>query len=432
MTVSQLEMKKKQYNQLNEWVSHLNIDAPHSSNQPSINLPYQRWFRFKEAYSPKLVIDIINKVGEIPSHVFDPFGGCGTTAVTSQFLGVTPTAIEVNPFLADLTQSKLTRYNFEQLLREKDTLNLHIDSVEVSEAEIEKYPRTFCEPGFKERWLFPAIVFKRILQYKECIKRIEDEDCKRLFRVILGSTLIPVSNVFISGKGRKYKQNWELKQSTAKDLDKLFNQNLQRALHDIAAFNEKHSGYKLLRGDCREQVKYIEQFDFSMFSPPYPNSFDYTDVYNVELWLLGYIGSHDDCRDLRSNTLRSHVQVRRTYENKNAQSNLMNETLAHLELHREELWHKELPEMIGAYFCDLAGLLEEMRTKITENGNIIMIVGDSAYKSVRVPVADILAEIALTKGYKIKEKSILRKLRVSAQQGGDSSLDESMLWIQPI
>lgn len=60
-----------------------------------------------------------------------------------------------------------------------------------------------------------------------------------------------------------------------------------------------------------------------------------------------------------------------------------------------------------------------------------MIIGDSAYKSVRVPVADILAEIALTKGYKIKEKSVLRKLRVSAQQGGDSSLDESMLWIQP-
>jgi len=29
--------------------------------------------------------------------------------------------------------------------------------------------------------------------------------------------------------------------------------------------------------------------DAAIFSPPYPNSFDYTDVYNLELWVLGYL-----------------------------------------------------------------------------------------------------------------------------------------------
>ena len=41
----------------------------------------------------------------------DPFGGSGTTALACQFLGTEPITIEVNPFLADLIEAKLTDYD---------------------------------------------------------------------------------------------------------------------------------------------------------------------------------------------------------------------------------------------------------------------------------------------------------------------------------
>ena len=417
---------------MESWISHLHEAAPHSSNQPSVNLPYQRWFRFKEAYSPKLVLDIVDSLEQLPTRIFDPFGGCGTTALTSQFLGIKPTLIEVNPFLADLTESKLTKYNLAEVLLYKDFILNGVDGIDPKEESAEQYPPTFCQPGNKDRWIFPRDVFDRIIQYKIIIQSIPNESVRRLFRVALGSVLISVSNVFISGKGRKYKRNWESSQASSSNLDERFIIKLEDIIGDIETYNEKSSDFQLLRGDCREKVEEIDSFDLSIFSPPYPNSFDYTDVYNVELWMLGYLKSNGSCQQLREKTLRSHVQVKRAYASDELNSEILCTVLQKLELIREELWHKEIPDMIGAYFDDLTKLLISMRRKISENGSVIMVVGDSAYKSIVIPVADILEELAQNIGYKTKQKTVIRKLRSSSQQGGVNILNETQLWIVPV
>jgi hypothetical protein len=74
-----------------------------------------------------------------------------------------------------------------------------------------------------------------------------------------------------------------------------------------------------LRGDARElaEVKFSprkpalgsESVGFSIFSPPYLNCIDYSEVYKLELWLLEMINDQDSFRDLRLGTLRSHPSV---------------------------------------------------------------------------------------------------------------------------
>ena len=65
-------------------------------------------------------------------------------------------------------------------------------------------------------------------------------------------------------------------------------------------------------GDTRKRMADLDgPFDLILFSPPYPNSFDYTDIYNLELWVLGYLASAEDNLTLRRATLRSHVQIKR-------------------------------------------------------------------------------------------------------------------------
>jgi hypothetical protein len=91
-----------------EWLGLYAETAPTSSNQGTANLPFQRWFHFKEAFSPKFVADTL---GSLPYKVdicLDPFGGSGTTAMTCRMLGVGSASIEVNPFLADLIDAKLS------------------------------------------------------------------------------------------------------------------------------------------------------------------------------------------------------------------------------------------------------------------------------------------------------------------------------------
>lgn len=414
---------------LDSWLSNIVEAAPHSSNQPSIDLPFQRWFKFKEAYSPRLVTDVVKEVGGKPGRIVDPFGGCGTTAITSQFLGVKPTAIEVNPFLADLTEAKLTNYDLQSLLKAKEFILSHVFSVTVSEEEFNKYPQSFVEPGLRGKWLYSKTLFETILKYKKAVSLIRDDKIRRLMKVILGSTLVPMSNIFISGKGRKYKDKWNARQSTPEEFKKVFELRLNQALRDISQFGSKLSEYELLRGDCRSRSNELGSFDLSIFSPPYPNSFDYTDVYNVELWLLGYISSHEECRKLRSNTLRSHVQVKRSYDFRQMGSRTLKETYDKLNSAKNDLWNPEIPDMVHSYFDDLYGLLDNMSGQIDRNGSVVMVVGDSAYKSIRVPVADILSEISAECGYKTKSKNVVRRMRTSAQQGGTATLDETIVWL---
>src|ERR1035441_2303066 len=71
------------------WLASQNtLNVPISTNQPSLQLPFQRWFKFKEAFSPQFIIDCVADLRRPPRTCIDPFGGCGTTALTSQFLGI--------------------------------------------------------------------------------------------------------------------------------------------------------------------------------------------------------------------------------------------------------------------------------------------------------------------------------------------------------
>ena len=60
-------------------------DVPVSSNVGAHNLPFQRWMKFKEAFSPRFVANAVESLGYRPLHCIDPFGGSGTTALTCSF-----------------------------------------------------------------------------------------------------------------------------------------------------------------------------------------------------------------------------------------------------------------------------------------------------------------------------------------------------------
>ena len=60
-----------------KWLSAQDFGAPVSSNLGAGNLPFQRWFRFKEAYSPAFVTDTITTCDYPVRRILDPFGGSG-------------------------------------------------------------------------------------------------------------------------------------------------------------------------------------------------------------------------------------------------------------------------------------------------------------------------------------------------------------------
>ena len=412
-----------------DWTANRGVESL-GTNAGAQSLPFQNWRRFKEAFAPELVSRAINKSDRSVRRCIDPFGGSGTTGLACQFLGVHPILAEVNPYLADLIEAKLTQYASVESLK--------CDLVAVIEASARDFPAdaraglvsapsTFVEPGRNGKWIFDGEVAERIVALRDAIGKVDDPS-RRLFRVILGGILIDVSNVVVSGKGRRYRTGWRDRVVSPRHVTEGFYKSARRAIDDIDQFASRSGkSYEIIRGDSRVALNEVEPCQLAVFSPPYPNSADYTDIYNVELWSLGYLSGPAENALLRLSTLSSHVQRSKPFAPAPAGSPTLARVLEHLESRRCELWDRRIPSMIGAYFGDLIEVLDSLSRILTTGGTSWMVVGDSRYAKIQIPVADILEELAQGRGWEVLSKEPFRSMRTSAQQGGERMLPEQLL-----
>jgi len=246
--------------------------------------------------------------------------------------------------------------------------------------------------------------------------------------VLLGAIALSVSNVLVSGKGRRYRRDWERRQVGREAVDSAFSDAVVKAIYEIQRYQRRTGkAYQVLRGDARELIPTNGRYDLTVFSPPYPNSFDYTDVYNVELWVCGYLQNGSDNRDLRLSTLRSHVQIKRSFDSPIMSSKTLERVSSELDEVRMRLWDQDIPAMISAYFADMNVIIAKLHEGLVAGGRAYIVVGDSQYAGVKVPVAEILSELASAGGFHIAAEEPFRSMRASPQQGGRKGLAETLI-----
>ena len=418
------------YVAFDEWTQGRSI-ASLGTNAGADQLPFQTWRNFKEAYAPELVERAVRESAIPVRQALDPFGGSGTTALACQFLGVRPTTVEVNPFLADLIEAKLNQYDADALARDLGLIACRA-TVNASKASnrLAALPPTFVEPGVNDRWIFDQAIAARIGALLDAIASLADPKHCRLFRVLLGGILIDVSNVVVSGKGRRYRRGWQSRTRSPSTVDEAFFASARNAISDIHRYaNRRELGYELIRGDARCAID-KGHWDLALFSPPYPNSFDYTDVYNVELWALGYLSSSAANRHLREATLSSHVQVSRSFAPPPPGSDLLDTVMTQLIESRSKLWDARIPDMVGAYFADLMTVIRQIGQKLTPGGSLWLVVGDSQYAGIPIATAEIIGTLAVADKWRLRGYEPFRSMRLSAQQGGRPELAETLIMLE--
>lgn len=410
-----------------DWTGGRTADAP-STNAGADVLPFQRWHRFKEAFSPELIADAV-KASPVPvRRLADPFGGSGTSALAAQFLGIEPVTIEVNPFLADLIAAKLAIYRVPSLLTAMKRVTRMAGESRSRGVRMRKtLPPTFIEPGVKDRWLFDAPVAIEIFRLRDAIEAESNPPIRRLFRVLLGGLITSFSNAVVSGKGRRYRENWQERRVDPACVIPTFADAVAAAIVEISVCSTRAVRTStVLHGDSRALFAGIGPVDQIVCSPPYPNSFDYTDVYNMELWMLGYLGSSAENTHLRLSTLTSHVQVSRDFQPA-PHTPTLDRALGELAAVVDDLWDARIPSMVGAYFSDLKRLLAASTRLLPSGGQAWFVVGDSQYAKVHVQVAKILTELAPQVGLRVERVTPFRSMRVSPQQSGRLMLSEDLV-----
>lgn len=385
-------------------------DRGYSNYENTVDLPRHRWYYYKEGFSPHLVEKAIeNSDIRKDDLIIDPFNGSGTTTLTASLNGYQSIGIEVNPFTSFLSDTKIRNANVKKL---KEWHGKLIDSSDKgADSPLLKYS-TFSQNDHLKKWLFNDSVLNSFEGGWQLTDEIKSYDIKKITRLALIISAVQNCNARRDGKCFRYRPNWEENGLGKESFLQVLSHNLDTIIEDIdkQTITQKAN---IITGDCRTKLKSksIEPFKLCVTSPPYLNTFDYTDIYRPELFLGKFVFNNKDLYKLRLKTVRSHIQAKWKAPTQSDFGFLYQETMAHVNNNIENLMSKNIPMMIQAYFEDIFNILKLLKQKAVKDAQIWLVVSNSAYADKQIPVDLIIGDIGTKAGWYLKEIGVLRYLR---------------------
>ena len=396
----------------------LNVDfafrgAGYSTPEASDSLARHRWYLMKESFAPKLVEAAIDSVGlRETDSVVDPFCGSGTVPVTAAQRGLSAYGVEVNPFLSFVSKTKLRNCDVHKLDEAAASVLRAISSKRASRSPLENYS-TFSESIENTKWLFNAAVL-RAFERGWCTASAKDQRRTGSFlRLALIRAAMDNCNARADGKCLRYRSDWEKLAFGAESFKEAFSLNIARIKEDVLGC-QLVKGAVIFNSDSRRTLEMLDhKFRLCITSPPYLNSFDYSDVYRPELFLGKFVSDTEGLKRIRLKTVRSHVQVRWKPPTNSDFGNQYKQTILELSKVRTALWDSRIPLMVQAYFEDMERVLAALFRLGESDAQVWMVVSTSAYGGVNIPVDMILAEIGERQGWFLHDIGVIRHLRHS-------------------
>ena len=384
------------------------LNSGFSNYENTIDLPRHRWYYYKEGFSPNLVEQAISKVQiNVNDLIIDPFNGSGTTTLTASLLGYRSIGIEVNPFTAFLARAKTMNIDIKKLEKGKDLLFKSVDNNHKS--PLLGYS-TFSQRPSLDKWLFND----SILNSFECgwneTSKVNSMDTKMLLRLSLISAAMENCNGKRDGKCLRYRPNWEAKGYNKENFLNALETKIEIIKQDLESRPLKVKS-EIINGDARYFLKNSQKFKLCITSPPYLNTFDYTDIYRPELFLGKFIESSQELYDLRLKTVRSHIQAKWKEPILSDFGLIYSQAFRHVIEHKNELMHKSIPNMVQAYFEDMYNILLNLKNRAESNAQIWLVVSNSAYANMEIPVDLIIGDIGVKAGWFLKEIGVLRNIK---------------------
>lgn len=376
----------------------------------NLSRPRHGWFYFKEGYSSSLVREVLLSTMRSPGRVLDPFCGSGTTVVEAARWGWQGIGVEANPFLGFVARTKArSSYDVDRFgARLRQSLAQSRTSVRW------RLPKdsTLVERAGLEKWLFNRAVARRFEVIRSAIGVRPKEPERQLLLLALISAMGEVANARRDGKCWRYRRGWEARRYSRIDLDLAYMGIARRYADDLRGREPLAGVGTVIEGDSRELELILSrngiagEFDCVLTSPPYLNSFDYTDIYRPEMLLFGSGRTSSDLRRVRFRTLRSHVQVEWPDPD---WSEIPGVREVATRIGRRAGWSKRLGLMINAYFVDLETVVRQCVRRVRLGGTVGLVVAQSAYGGTVVPVDEFLAEIMRRSGVQIIVHETLRE-----------------------
>jgi hypothetical protein len=368
--------------------------------------PLHRWYNYKEGYSHRLVAKVLKRYptpAKYPS-VLDPFCGAGTTLLVAQFDKRSAVGVELNPFAAFLSKVKTSWHKIDPEKLEI-VLNKVLDDTTPAPSSLPALST------FRKNRYFPNGNAYELFRLRDVIeKRRTTPEVKNALLLALAASIEDVSHLHKDGRLLRYRLNNVISPKEALE------QHARIIIEDVESMAKKHcyKNISFIEGDARQLDCILvdstlpKKFGLILYSPPYMNSFDYSEVYKCELWLLGMIRSYEQWRQLRLSTFRSHPSCKfpvthHLRDNPDLHNvwSLVEQAARCPDIGGSA--QKKAPNIIRGYFDDVFKMLQQQLTILGSGGHIVCVVGNSRHGKLHIPTDALIAKIGQALGLELVE-----------------------------
>lgn len=408
--------------------------------------PVHRWFTFKEAFCANL-FDFLSidcaRMRKRDGLFMDPFCGSGTTILSSdlqQGWTCRRIGVETNPFIAFVASTKANWREYDPAIVETYARNILASPLQKDIPE-DEWPSlsTLKDPEMFDKSRVSALV--------DAVRRSRKlpNPYDALFLLGIASIIEKVSLYRKTGRAlRKLRgpNSLQTRQRTETETE-MFGvwSSFAFDIKQVARLRERGSAqFMIIRANgCSlddPRIKAIEPGSVSLmvYSPPYLNQIDYTEVYKVESWLLGFIDSIRTMKDQRLVTVRSHSSIKfpesrpELTTNAEAALQLVNTVVSS----GGDPWHRMFPRTAYGYFSDMQQSLHRQFELLEPGAQVRCVIGNSAHgaKGRRIAVATdlFIADIARAVGFDVPKIQVARML--PRKDHLNLYLRESVVWMR--
>jgi hypothetical protein len=373
-------------------------------------IPFLRIYKYKEAFSFKLVKEFLKRFGAAPNdYVFDPFSGLGTTMFTSLLSGVPSIGVDNLPVAHFVSRTmplflKLGKNELKELWK-----SLIPDIRNRKPAEIAS-DVSIMKKAFDEK----TLLFLRKL------KSIIEDQCpphRDILLLLLFSILEECSFTSKDGQFLRIDQNKRISDPIDAMKRKIaeVEEDIRRVKIIFPDFSIKDAVMPdVYRGDTRDlsKIQFRERPTIIITSPPYANRYDYTRTYSLEL-CFHFVKTFEELKEIRFNILRSHIESK-IYEGETPPHPVIEEVLEALST--KALNNPRIPVMLTTYFVDMQKVIKNWFSILAPGAQVAMVVDNVRFEGEMIPVDLVLSEIAEEEGFDIKEIIVARYKGNSSQQ----------------
>lgn len=407
---------------------------------------FHRWFHLKEAFSSRLLHQIVKEdgleTGRRTVRILDCFAGGGTTLVSAGALAfessnrVHATGYETNPFLHLVSETKCGAMVRGTSLA--DELEAALPKI------IRRYKRTISGGSrqleapalstFHEQKYFPGANLHRLLALRSAILATTTGMTQKVLLLAAASIVEACSRLRKDGRALRFEPG----KDPAEPLY-LFERRLGNYLTDarLCPTDDGRFQFNANRGDSRKLLKRDRRkYDIILFSPPYPNNIDYTEVYKLEAWYLGLYRNSQDMGAQRLRTVRSHPSIRFPddyfFESLPCGREIIELLKPILRVVPDDRYTAGRIQVIKGWVDDMAQVMHMARARVSENGRLTFVVGNSSHGTGDhqfVIASDILmCAVAEVFGWRVEE---IRVARRPGRRSSSAFLRESVVVLRP-